>query len=137
MVTAKGMQLIDTELRQMGGRTVATVYINKENGIGVDDCADVSRELDVLLEAEGTMPGAYTLEVSSPGLTRPLKTVEDFKEKMGEQIKVKYLDENETLISSIGRLEGVNESELILVNKKDSYNIKLSTIKSAKMEVNI
>ena len=89
------------------------------------------------LEAEGTIPEAYTLEVSSPGLTRELKTVLDFQEKVGKEIKVKYVNAEDNLMSAIGRLESVNDDELILKFKKGAQNIKLNSIKNAKMEVTI
>jgi len=134
---SKGMQLVETEIKKSGNRDTLVVTIQREGGVGVNDCADVSRELDVLLEAEGLLKDSFTLEVSSPGITRPLKTQRDFELKIGKQIKVKYINEENTINSTIGRLESVDNRELILNSKEGAFGIKLDSIKSAKMEITI
>lgn len=90
-VRALGFELVDVELK--GGRQhqMLRVYIDSPQGITVDDCAQVSRQLSAVLDVEDPFPGAYTLEVSSPGLDRPLVTPADFRRFQGEMIKVKLL----------------------------------------------
>ena len=88
-VNALGFDLVAVELG--GGRSHRTlrVYIDCRGGITVDDCADVSRHLSALLDVEDPLPGSYTLEVSSPGLDRPLVSPDDFRRFRGETIKVR------------------------------------------------
>ncbi|MFP5350684.1 MAG: ribosome maturation factor RimP [Gammaproteobacteria bacterium] len=88
-VNALGFDLVDVEL--VGGRQHQTlrVYIDSRGGITVDDCADVSRHVSAILDVEDPLPGSYTLEVSSPGLDRPLVTRADFERYCGEIVKVR------------------------------------------------
>lgn len=72
------------------GRTsVLRIYIDSPNGITIDDCAIVSRQVSALLDVEDPLPGTYTLEVSSPGLERPLFTPEHFKSNIGEKANIR------------------------------------------------
>jgi len=88
-VNALGFDLVDVEL--VGGRSHQTlrIYIDSRGGITVDDCADVSRHVSAILDVEDPLPGSYTLEVSSPGLDRPLVTRADFERYRGETIKLR------------------------------------------------
>lgn len=88
-VSALGFDLVDVEL--IGGRQHQTlrVYIDSRGGITVDDCADVSRHVSAILDVEDPLPGSYTLEVSSPGLDRPLVTRADFERYRGQMVKLR------------------------------------------------
>lgn len=81
---AEGCSLFDLELKMGKGSSILRVYIDKNGGVGVEDCANVSRQLGFLLDTEDVIPGAYTLEVSSPGLTRALKKPSDFQKAQGK-----------------------------------------------------
>ncbi len=84
-----GFELVDLEFKREGGSWILRFFIDKQGGITLDDCADFSREIDVQLEVEDLIPAAYRLEVSSPGLDRPLKKPEDFQRFAGEPVKIK------------------------------------------------
>lgn len=84
-----GLELVDLEFRREGHGWTLRFFIDKEGGVTLDDCADFSREIDTLLEVEDLIPSAYRLEVSSPGLDRPLKKEEDFRRFAGRLVKVK------------------------------------------------
>lgn len=86
-----GYELVDLEYRREERGWVVRVFIDSENGVNLDDCVTVSRELGVLLEVEDPVPHAYNLEVSSPGMDRVLKKEKDFKRFCGQRIKVKTL----------------------------------------------
>ena len=88
-VNALGFELVDVEVSGSGHHALLRVYIDSPEGVDVDDCARVSRQLSALLDVEDPLPGEYTLEVSSPGLDRPLVTLEHFRRFAGETIKVK------------------------------------------------
>lgn len=87
-----GYELVDLEFKREGSDWFLRIFIDKEGGVGLDDCVSVSRELSALLEVEDIIETAYRLEVSSPGLDRPLKKPEDFERFAGEKVKVKTLD---------------------------------------------
>lgn len=87
-----GMELVDLEYRREGRDWFLRLFIDKPGGVTLDDCADVSREVDTLLEVEGLITHAYRLEVSSPGLDRPLKRLADFERFAGQPVKLKSFE---------------------------------------------
>ena len=84
-----GFELVEVEYLTMHGRWVLRLYIDKESGVTIDDCVDVSRELGDLIEVKEIIDHEYVLEVSSPGLNRPLRREKDFNRAAGSNIKVK------------------------------------------------
>jgi ribosome maturation factor RimP len=83
-----GFELVDIELRGHRKDLVLTIFIDKEGGVNLDDCAEASHEVGTLLDVEDAIPGSYRLEVSSPGLDRPLKKAGDYKRFAGKLIKL-------------------------------------------------
>ena len=84
-----GFELVDVEYVKEAGSWYLRVYIDKEGGIAVDDCEVVSRELSDILDEKDFIDEAYILEVSSPGLGRPLKKEKDFARSLGEEVEVR------------------------------------------------
>jgi ribosome maturation factor RimP len=89
ILVSEGMELVDIEYRREPGGRVLRLIIDHEGGVTVDDCASVSREIDRNLDVEDLLPGPYNLEISSPGLNRPLKKESDFHRFTNRLIKVK------------------------------------------------
>jgi ribosome maturation factor RimP len=83
-----GYELVDVEFAPAGGRGVLRVYIDAANGISLDDCERVSRQLSPVLDDADPIPGAYQLEVSSPGFDRILRKREHFERFVGSRVKV-------------------------------------------------
>ncbi len=77
-VAFEGVELVDIEITGGSGKKTVVIYIDKEGGVTIDDCERVSKKVSVLLDVHDIIPFAYRLEVSSPGLSRPLKTKKDF-----------------------------------------------------------
>lgn len=88
-VEAAGYQLWGIELVRAGRHTTLRIFIDRAEGITVDDCALISREVSALLDVEDPIPNEYTLEVSSPGMDRPLFTEAHFTQYVGQKIEVK------------------------------------------------
>lgn len=84
-----GFELWDVEYVKEGGTWYLRAYIDKEGGIMIDDCALVSRELSDILDEQDFIDDAYVLEVSSPGLGRPLKKEKDFARSIGEEVEIR------------------------------------------------
>lgn len=82
-------ELVDVEYVKEGGTWYLRAYIDKEGGITVNDCEDVAREMNILLDEEDFIPDAYVFEVSSPGLGRPLKKEKDYIRNMGKEIEIR------------------------------------------------
>jgi ribosome maturation factor RimP len=88
-VEALGFELVGVEFIRAGKHSTLRVYIDNENGIDVDDCADVSRQVSAVLDVEDPITNEYNLEVSSPGMDRPLFKAAHYASVVGEEITVK------------------------------------------------
>jgi len=86
-----GYELVDLQLQQDGRQLAVRIFIDKPEGITLDNCVAVSREVSAILEIEDPIRSAYRLEVSSPGLDRPLKKPADYERFAGQKIKLKTL----------------------------------------------
>ena len=84
-----GMELVDLEFKREGRSWALRLFIDKPGGITLDDCAAVSREVSAILEVEDLIESAYRLEVSSPGIDRPLKKAADYERFSGQMVKIK------------------------------------------------
>lgn len=84
----EGVELVDIELKGPPGRQILRVFIDEEGGITIDRCTQISRMLSDLLDRKDPIPGRYTLEVSSPGVDRPLRLPRDFRRNLGRDVRV-------------------------------------------------
>jgi len=131
LLEERRMVLVDLELKGAGRRYVLRIFVDKEGGISVNDCADLSEELSYILDVEDPFPGPYILEVSSPGLDRVLKKERELQWARGKKVRI-LTDSGEEK----GRLEEVQEETLtidkngkeIKVNRKDIKKIQLDEI---------
>lgn len=89
LVLAEGMELVDVEYLREGSRWVLRLFIDKEGGVGLDDCQTISRQLEKVLDVEDFIETAYSLEVSSPGLARPLRRRADFERYAERNVEVR------------------------------------------------
>ena len=92
LAASRGLELAEVEYKQEGGRMVLRLYIDRDGEVTLDDCAVVSRELTEILDVEDFIPGRYTLEVSSPGINRPLKKPADYLRFTGRLVKIKTFE---------------------------------------------
>lgn len=117
LAAQEGMELVDVELAGAGGRQVLRLYIDKAGGVSLDDCTSVSRSVSAALDVEDPLDGAYDLEVSSPGLDRPLRTPEHFEKFKGSKVRVKTfgpVPECENRKTFVGQLVGYAEGKVIV-----------------------
>ncbi len=88
-VTAdRGFELVDVELKRAGGAALLRLYVDRSGGIGLEELQSVSEEVSAILDAEDPIEGRYTLEVSSPGLDRPLRGEADYRRFAGRLAKL-------------------------------------------------
>jgi len=132
-VEALGFELIDAELTGSGSQTLLRVYIDSPGGINVKDCAMVSRQLSTVLDVEDPIPGHYTLEVSSPGLDRPLVKRKDFERFTGADIRVKLFQPILGRRNFTGRLKGIAGDHIVLELDKESYELAFENIEKARL----
>lgn len=110
IIEENGFELVDVEYVKEGSDYYLRVYADKEGGININDCVLISRSLEEKLDAADRMKDPYILEVSSPGLTRPLKKEKDFKRNIGKKVEVKLYR----------AVDGVKEFEAFLTGYTDS-----------------
>lgn len=132
-VKALGYDLVAVELTGDGTHTILRVYIDLPGGVTVDDCETVSRQVSAVLDVEDPLPGEYTLEVSSPGLDRPLVKREDFERYAGEEVRIRMAQQVLGRRNFTGRLQGV-EGNLVLVEvDNEIYELDLEQIEKARL----
>lgn len=132
-VQALGFELVDAEL--MGGRQHKTlrVYIDGPQGVTVDDCADVSRQLSAILDVEDPFPGSYTLEVSSPGLDRPLVTPADFRRFQGATVRVRLSSALDGRRNFTGRLLDTTADGVVVEVDNEQFRLPFDAIERARL----
>jgi ribosome maturation factor RimP len=133
--TLKGsdIELVDVEYKKTGKTWSLRVFIDKNQGVTVNDCQRLSREIEDLIAIHELIADRYVLEVSSPGLDRPLKKETDFIRNKGKQVLVKtYLPINNSKTNT-GTIKDFSNDTLFLENKKKTFEISLSNIAQAKL----
>ena len=136
LAEGEGMEIVDVEFRHeesRGGR-ILRLYLDKEGGTNVDDLTRMSRQLSELLDAEDTIDGAYTLEVSSPGINRPLKKPEHFARFIGKRIRIRTRDMIDGRRSFLGILGKVVDESVTLIQEGKQYRIPFSMIEKSNYE---
>jgi ribosome maturation factor RimP len=131
------IDLVDVEFHPAGKRWLLRIYIDKEGGVTIGDCEHVSRELERTLEVEDVIEHPYTLEVSSPGLTRPLKKKADFERYMGKMCRIVTSSPVEGRNDFKGVIGPVAEEGVEVWVNMDMYRIPFSSIKKAHLEFDL
>lgn len=126
-----GYELVEAEYLCERGRWVLRLYIDRDKGITLDDCAGVSREVGDLLDSRDLIPQGYVLEVSSPGLNRPLRKEKDFEERVGKKMKVRMLAPVQGRRNFVGTLTGYREGTLFLEVDRQTFTLPWSEIEKA------
>ena len=114
LVAEKQFELVDVEYVKEGGSYYLRIYIDKEGGITVNDCEDISRPFSDILDREDYIEGSYILEVSSPGLGRPLKKEKDFKRSLGEEVEIRLFRQVEHQKEWIGLLTAYDQQTVTI-----------------------
>lgn len=131
VVEALGYQCWGIEYISQGRHSVLRVYIDHENGILVENCATVSRQLSAVLDVEDPISSEYTLEVSSPGLERRLFTLEQFAAFVGDQVKIKLRSPVEGRRSFQGLIRSVEDQDVVVQMGEFEYLLPIDLIEKA------
>lgn len=130
-VNALGFELWGCLYLPQGRHGLLRIYIDNEDGITVDDCERVSRQVSAMLDVENPIAGSYTLEVSSPGMDRPLFTKEQFERYIGAKINIRlHVPANERRHFS-GRLQTVFANDLLVQADEGEFKIAFANIAKA------
>lgn len=130
-VTALGYEFWGLEYLSRARQTVLRVFIDRAEGINVDDCALVSRQISAVLDVEDPIAVEYTLEVSSPGMDRPLFTLEQFARYIGEQVKIRLRAPFEGRRNFNGLLTGIEGDEVVITDTEHEYLLPIEMIDKA------
>lgn len=133
VVAGVGYQLWELEYMPRSGGGLLRLYIDSANGISLDDCERVSRAVSETLDATDPIPGHYTLEVSSPGLDRVLRTREHFERFAGERVKLEMMQPIEGRKRFAGRLLGVGASDITLELESGRISLPIEDIHRARL----
>ena len=130
-----GLELVEVQYRREQSGWVLRLIIDKPDGVSLDDCTAVSREISQLLDIEDFIDQAYNLEVSSPGLDRPLKSIADFQRFIGRRAKIKT---NEPIAGEhvfVGKIQQTIGETIILEVGRKELTIPFAVVSKARLEV--
>ena len=128
-----GVDLVDVEWRGQTHRGVLRIFIDKPGGVGIADCERVSREVGDVLDADDVIPARYDLEVSSPGLDRPLRSEREYRWALGKSVRCWLSDGREVR----GRLSEFDGRRLVLVHEGDRHDVPREEIRRARLEAEV
>ncbi len=132
----QGVEIFDIELFGKG-KVVLRAVIDKEGGVTLDECERYSKSLGTLLDVEDPLPRSYILEVSSPGLDRPLRDIKDFEKNLGKLARVITVEKIENQNFFIGYIKEVKNNLITLSMTKREIAIPFEKISKAKLEVEL
>jgi len=134
-----GYEIVEVSLLGRGKRALLRVFIDKDGGITLNDCEVFSRRLEALLDVEDPIAGAYTMEVSSPGLDRPLKNPNDFRKSIGKLMRIVTKEKIDNRSFFVGRLMGVNGDvfRLSVSDSGEEVVIPFDLITKARLEIEL
>jgi ribosome maturation factor RimP len=136
LLTSQGMELVDLEYKREGRDMVLRLFVDKPGGVTLDDCAAVNRELSEILDVEDIIASHYILEVSSPGLNRPLKRPADYERYRGRLVKIRTFellpdDQGNKRKTFLGELLGL-ENDIVRLKLKEGQTAGIALDKIAK-----
>jgi len=131
IVASEGLELVDIEYKPGKNRGLLRIFIDKEGGVTLNDCENVSRQLGTLLDVEDVMKSAYVLEVSSPGLDRPMRTDREYRRALGYRVKLTILDDQGNTEQLAGKLIAISDQDLVLEDRGKNRTIPRAFIKRA------
>jgi ribosome maturation factor RimP len=128
------LQLWGIEFVSQGKDSILRIYIDGKEGVSVDDCALMSHQASGILDVEDTIPGVYTLEVSSPGLDRLLFKLEHYQAYIGAIVKIKLRMPFDGRRNFKGKLKGIEEDDVVVEVDNEEYLLPLDYIDKAQIE---
>jgi ribosome maturation factor RimP len=138
VTSGRGLELADVELRRDRGGYLVRLFVDREGGIALEDLKSVSEEVSAILDAEDPVPATYTLEVSSPGLDRPLKTEADYRRFLGRLARISTYEPVESRRHWTGRLTSFEDGVVGVTLEKEGgilCRIPFAKIAHGRLEV--
>ena len=134
LLPAMGLELFDVQFRREGHGWVLRLVVDREEGVKLDDCSRVSRETSDFLDVEDIIEHPYHLEVSSPGLERPLRTVEECRRHLGKKARFKVKEEVDSRRVIIGELQSIDKDEIsVLSEEGKTFKLNWENVQKARL----
>lgn len=133
VLVAQNIDLIDLEFKGKPGNHILRIFVDMDGGIKLDQCAALSRAISDLLDTRDLIPGKYRLELSSPGLDRPLKTPRDFQRNLGRKVKINYSVEGDQVKTVAGTIARVDDHVVLFDENKNQIQVDIAKIVVAKV----
>ena len=133
VVNGMGYELIEIEHFPNPKHGVLRLYIDKEDGITVDDCSSVSHQISALIDVEDPVRGQFNLEISSPGADRPLRRLQDFQRFTGSLVKLKTAMPLEGQRNFKGRLLEASEDTVVIETDDEEISLPMSAVEKARI----
>jgi ribosome maturation factor RimP len=130
-IQALGLDLWGVELLQQGKYSLLRIYIEREEGVTIEDCEKVSRQVSALMDVEDPIAGEYTLEVSSPGMDRPLFCIEHYSQYVGAEVDLKLRQPLDGRRKFKGQIIKVSGDVVGLLVEGSEYDLEFSDIEKA------
>jgi ribosome maturation factor RimP len=138
LIESQGAELVDLQYgRPKRGRGILRLFVDRSGGISIEELARISRMVGGLLEVHDVIPGSYTLEVSSPGLTRALKKPEDYQRYVGRLVRVTTRAPWEGRQVHSGILQGLEDDQVCLKEGESVLRIPLDEIARARLDIDL
>lgn len=136
LVATGGLELLDVEVKGHPGRRLVRLVVDAESGVDVEACADLSRRLGAVLDTNDLIAGSYTLQVTSPGIDRPLRTRRDFARNLGRTVRVWILpSDDERPRELVGVVTAVGEETVSLDVDGDAIALALADVDRGRVQL--
>ncbi len=133
VVAEKKLLLVEINIRGNQNNPIVEIFIDDEKGVTTDDCAELSREIGSIIEEENLIETKHRLDVSSPGIDRPLKYIQQFPKNIDRKFEIKYTDSEEKKKKFEGKLLQVEGEKLVFESGKNNIELNFTDITSAKV----
>lgn len=130
-----GYEIVEVEYVKEGSEYILRVYAEKEGGITINDCVEISRYIDPILDSNDILDNEYRLQVSSPGLDRTLKKEKDFIRYAGRIVELKTYEKVDGTKEHEGELKGLVDGNIVIVENNEEKSYKQSDVSLVKLKV--
>ena len=138
VAASRGLEFVRSEVAGTKRSPLVRIFLDKEGGISVEDCAEASREIESILDREDLIPVKYVLEVSSPGLERELYSLGDFERFAGKLVKLKTRSEINGTRSHVGWIDSVKDGKVSLKDRKGTViEVPFDQIEKANLKLDL
>jgi ribosome maturation factor RimP len=132
VVEAAGLELVEVTFRREAGRKVLRVVVDRDGGVDLDAISDTAEKVSRRLDLEGFAPGPYALEVSSPGIERPLRRPVDFERRVGDRVRVRTTEQIDGARNHVGALVSADAETIVIATDGGELRVPYDRIASAR-----